>query len=114
MDYGLDRDFLSNSNNFNYPDLTNVYPKKEKNIEKEFFPDFEIDFSEKFDVVNDSINLALLNLNLSMNEYNSLDIESLKSMRRIDNHSLETYAINILIYYKKSKQNKLGFAVLKR
>jgi hypothetical protein len=70
-------------------------------------PDWTPDFSERFDVVGDSINLALHTLGIGKAEYNSLDILSLKSQRRIDCSCKQLWALNILIYYKKNTQSKI-------
>ena len=64
-------------------------------------PDLVIDFNEKIDIKNDSINLALEVLGMSHSEYNSTTTESLKNMRMIN--STNNYAINILIHYKKNE-----------
>ncbi len=95
-----DKSFLNNNK---------IYPRKEdNNISNEFFSEFDPNFDEKINIIDNSINLALINLNMTMNEYSLLDIESLKSMKKIDSNSLETFAINILIYYKT--QNKIKYA----
>ena len=65
-------------------------------------PDWTPDFSERIDVVEDSINLALHTLGMSKSEYNASDTLSLKSQRRIDCSSKQIWALNILIYYKKN------------
>lgn len=67
------------------------------------FSDFNPDFSEKINVESDSINLALSVLEMSKNEYNSMNIDELKTMRRIDASCTQIYALNILIHYKKNK-----------
>jgi hypothetical protein len=74
----------------------------DKNNLKMSKPDWTPDFSEKFDVIGDSINLALYTLNMSWSEYNSCDVSSLKSQRRIDYSSEKIWAFNILICYKKN------------
>lgn len=68
---------------------------------------WEPDFSERFDVVSDSINLALYTLGMSKAEYNSCDILSLKSQRRIDCSCEQIWALNILINYKNSTNSNL-------
>ena len=67
-------------------------------------PDFTPDFSERFDIENDSICLALHTLGLSRSEYNSMSVDELKSQRRIDCGIAEIYAWNILAHYKKNSK----------
>lgn len=67
-------------------------------------PDFIPDFSERFDVKNDSVCLALHTVGLTKAEYNSISVEQLKSQRTINCSGAENYAWNILIYYKKNSQ----------
>lgn len=66
-------------------------------------PDWTPDFTNQINIEADSVNLALSVLGLSKNEYNSMSVEELKSCRRIDSGQQDIFALNILIYYKKSK-----------
>ena len=84
------------------PNPDRLFFKSSMQIEK---PDWSPDFSEKFDVVGDSINLALHTLGMSRGEYNSLDVSGLKTQRQIDCSCEQIWALNILIHYKK---NALG------
>lgn len=68
---------------------------------------FFSDFSEKINIELNSIELALRTLNISKYEYNQMDINQLKSFRRIDCSSSDIFAINILIYYKQNSKNLL-------
>ena len=68
-------------------------------------PDWTPDFSEKIDVVGDSIKLALNLLKMSIEEYNSLDLSELQK-RRIGCFNEQMLALNILIHYKK--KNTIG------
>lgn len=86
----------------NSPNKFLFQPKLE--IEK---PDWTPDFSESFDIVGDSINLALHTLGMGKNEYNSSNVSSLKSQRRIDCSREQIWALNILIYYKKNTNSNL-------
>ena len=92
MDSFLNKNFLND---------TKIYPRKEKNNLKEFFTDYEPNINEKINIINDSINLALINLNMTNSEYISLDIESLKSMKKIDNNSLHlcTFKTPLSLYF---------------
>ena len=67
-------------------------------------PDFTPDFSERFDVENDSVCLALHTLGLSRSEYNSMRLDELKAQRRIDCGTAEIWAWNILAHYKKNSR----------
>ena len=62
-------------------------------------PDFVPDFSEKINIMSDSLNLALHTLNLPESEYKILSIQDLKSLRKIDTDCVGIWALNILIYY---------------
>lgn len=64
-------------------------------------PDWTLDFSEKNDVVEDSINLALHTLGMSRLEYNGLNISELKTQKSTNFSCEKKLALNILIYYKK-------------
>ena len=64
-------------------------------------PDFVPDFSEKINIMSDSLNLALHTLNLPESEYKILSIQDLKSLRKIDTDCVGIWALNILIYYKQ-------------
>lgn len=74
------------------------------NSELDFGPDWQPDFSEKFDIKNNSISLALYTLDMTMCEYNAHDIQSLKSIRKFDCNNGHLFALNILIYYKNQKR----------
>jgi hypothetical protein len=92
------------NNNFFEPSFTPNNPntnlfKPKIGLEK---PDWTPNFSEKLDVVGDSINLALYTLGMSIGEYNVLDISELKTQRRIDCSCEKIFALNILIHYKKN------------
>jgi hypothetical protein len=89
----------SNFSELSGPDIPFGYNKNDLKISK---PDWTPDFSEKIDVIGDTINLALYTLGMSRSEYNSSDISNLKSQRRIDCSSEKIWALNILIYYKKN------------
>lgn len=69
--------------------------------------DWTPEFSEKFDVIGDSINLALHVLEMSRAEYNASNISSLKSQRRLDCSCEHIWALNILIHYKKNTVERL-------
>jgi len=58
-------------------------------------------------VIGDSINLALHTLGMSKAEFNSSDIISLKSQRKINCSCEQIWALNILIYYKNSTNSNL-------
>ena len=84
-----------------------LYPSNEpKNkLNSLLGPDWTPNFTERIDIEADSIGLALSTLNLSKAEYNSMSINQLKDLRRIDYHASNNYAINILIYYKQNSKN---------
>jgi len=91
-------------NNFKFPKTSIPFETKPKCVDIFNKSDFAVDFTEKFDIENDSVCLALNTLGMSRTEYNSSSIDELKSKRRIDCNNVEIWSINILIYYKKSSR----------
>lgn len=73
-----------------------------------FNSDWTPDFSERINIEVESIGLALSILGMSKSEYNSMTINQLKELRRIDYDNNNIYAVNILIYYKQNSK-KLSF-----
>lgn len=67
-------------------------------------PDWTPDFSEHINIESNSVGLALDILNMSMGEYNSLDIQKLKLIRKYNSSKSSTYALNILVYYKQNSK----------
>lgn len=70
-------------------------------------PDWTPDFGEHIDIEAESIGLALSILGMSKSEYNTMSVNQLKDMRRIDCDNNNIYAVNILIYYKQNSRNLL-------
>lgn len=66
------------------------------------FPDWTPDFSERINIERESVGLALDILGITRAEYNSMNINELKELRRIDCDTKMIYATNILIYYKQN------------
>lgn len=80
-------------------------PEPKSKLNPSLGPDWTPDFTECIDIEADSIGLALSTLNLSRAEYNSMSVEQLKDLRRIDCHVKDNYAYNILIHYKQNSRN---------
>lgn len=107
-DISLDKQY-NNKSEYLEPFFVNTDTKPKKHFQMyddQFKPDWIPDFSEKIDIVSDSINLALNTLNMSRAEYNSLTNQELKARRGINSMESSLWALNILIYYKK-KSNSL-------
>lgn len=70
----------------NYPDFFEPKPKSYNQLNNlhTYKLDWTHDFSEKNDVVEDSIKLALYTLAMSKSEFNSFDISSLKNQKKFD------------------------------
>jgi len=84
-----------------------TYPKINPSLKLDLCPEFTPDFSEHIDIESSSINLALGTLGISRGEYNCLDIQELKSRRRIDLDGKSINALNVLIYYKQNSNTFL-------
>lgn len=95
---------LEHEHNFKFYPPTN--PKKSMKQSNHIFkPDWNPDFDEYIDIEANSISLALSVLGVSKSEYNTMDINQLKSLKRIDTFGSNNDAINILIYYKQNSKN---------
>ena len=95
---------LYSANPTNTTNPTNE-PEPKSKLNPLLGPDWTPNFTERIDIEANSIGLALSTLNLSKAEYNAMDINQLKDMRRIDCHVSDIYAYNILIHYKQNSRN---------
>lgn len=98
--------YQPNSPQKSYLEKNNLFTDTENNIIRPQLakPEWNPDFSERINVEDDSINLALETLSLSRYDYNLMDINQLRNLRRIDSSNSTIYALNILIYYKKNSK----------
>jgi len=72
-----------------------------------FKPDWTPDFGERINIEAESVGLALSILGISKSEYNTMSVNQLKEIRKIDCDNNNIYAVNILIYYKQNLRNSL-------
>lgn len=66
------------------------------------FPDWTPNFSNPINIEEESIGLALGTLGLSKAEYQAMDLNELTQYKKLEADYLHSYAINILIHYKKN------------
>ena len=73
------------------------------NFSSEIDDDWTPNFSSQIDIESDSIQLALNTLGMTKTEYNYMSIQDL-TLKNVGYTSNSIYALNILIYYKRTSK----------